>query len=188
MISHNGSRTRQRTLLICSAIAGAATLAALPVVGRSTEEARVREKLLGSWRLVTWEERDPSNHLSYPLGKDAVGQIQYTDDDRMSAQLVRPPPKRFASEDWRRAKTEEKSEAWGNYFGYFGTYSIDLKNNAVVHHIEGSWFPNLLGTDQIRHFRFEADRLILDADTEWGKVHIVWQKIGNKAGTQSKEH
>jgi hypothetical protein len=111
------------------------------------------------------------------LGPDAVGQISYTNDGRMSAQLMRPPSERFANEDWRQALTEEKSVAWQNYFGYFGSFSIDAVNHAVTHHIEGSWFPNLIGTEQVRYFRFEGDRLILDADTEWGKVHIVWQKI-----------
>jgi hypothetical protein len=51
-----------------------------------------------------------------------------------------------------------------------------------VHHIEGSWFPNLIGTDQVRYFRFEGDQIVLDADTEWGQVRIVWEKkraIGN---------
>jgi hypothetical protein len=51
----------------------------------------------------------------------------------------------------------------------------------VVHHIQGSWFPNLIGTDQIRHFRFDGDQLILDAVTAWGNVHIVWRKVDARA-------
>jgi hypothetical protein len=159
---------------------GRTTASAVQTPARPTDEEAVRGKLLGSWQLITWEERDASGNVDHPLGGEAVGQISYTSDGRMSAQLMRPLANRFASEDWRKATHEEKSDAWGNYFGYFGTYSIDLKNKAVVHHIEGSWFPNLVGTDQIRHFQFEDDRLILNADTEWGKVHIVWRKLGNE--------
>jgi hypothetical protein len=101
-------------------------------------------------------------------------------DGRMSAQLMRPGSNRFASEDWRKAAPLEKSIAWSDYFGYFGTFSIDLEKKAVVHHIQGSWFPNLIGTDQIRYFRYQDDRLILDADTEWGRVHIVWRKLATR--------
>ena len=115
--------------------------------------------------------------MSYPLGPGAVGQISYDAAGRMSAQLMRSNQARFEREDWRQATTEEKSAAWGNYFGYFGTYTIDEKAAAVVHHIEGSWFPNLIGTDQVRYFRFEGDKVVLDADTEWGQVRIVWEKI-----------
>lgn len=142
-----------------------------------SDAATIKRQLLGSWRLISWEEHDGSGHVNHPLGPDAVGQIVYTPDGRMSAQLMRPASKSFASEDWRKATPQEKSGAWSNYFGYYGSYRIDLEKQAVVHHIEGSWFPNLVGTDQVRRFRFENDRLILDADTEWGKVHIVWQKI-----------
>jgi hypothetical protein len=30
---------------------------------------------------------------------------------------------------------------------------------------------------QNAHFSFDGDQLILDAETEWGNVHIVWQKV-----------
>jgi hypothetical protein len=90
---------------------------------------------------------------------------------------MRPNQPSFASEDWREATAGEKAAAWSNYFGYFGTYTIDEQAGTVVHHIEGSWFPNLMGTDQIRHFRFEGERIVLAADTEWGQVRIVWEKI-----------
>jgi hypothetical protein len=66
--------------------------------------------------------------------------------------------------------------AWPNYFGYFGTFTVDEDAQEVVHHIEGGWFPNLVGTKQIRHYRFDGARLVLEADTEWGQVRIVWEK------------
>jgi len=47
----------------------------------------------------------------------------------------------------------------------------------VIHHVEGSWFPNLLNTKQTRHFQFEGSRLVLNADTEWGQVQIVWERM-----------
>jgi Lipocalin-like domain len=62
-----------------------------------------------------------------------------------------------------------------------GTYSIDVGKRAVIHHIAGAWFPNLLHTKQLRHFRFAGSQLILDADTEWGKVRIVWKRAKPKS-------
>ena len=82
---------------------------------------------------------------------------------------------RFANDDWEQATAEEKAAAWGNYFG---TYVIDEKVGAVTHRIEGSWFPNLVGTEQTRRFRFEDEQPVLDADTPWGQVNIIWEKIG----------
>jgi hypothetical protein len=136
----------------------------------------IRLRLVGAWRLVRWEVRDQNGSLSFPLGHDAVGQIQYSEDGRVSAQLMRPHQAHFASDDWRQATENEKGQAWSNYFGYFGTYTIDETTNVVSHHVEGSWFPNLVSQIENRHYTFEEGRLLLDADTHWGKVHIVWER------------
>ncbi len=100
----------------------------------------------------------------------------YDASGRVSAQLMRRNHARFASGDWQRATAEEKASAWSGYFGYFGTYTIDEKAASVTHHIEGSWFPNLVGTEQVRYFRLMGNQLILDADTDWGEVRVVWEK------------
>jgi hypothetical protein len=135
------------------------------------------ENLVGTWRLISCEEREVGGGVNYPLGPDAIGQISYDAAGRMSAQLMRSNQAQFGREDPLQATTEEKVAAWSNYFGYFGTYMIDSKAATVVHHIEGSWFPNLIGTDHVRYFRFEGERLVLDADTAWGQVRNVWEKI-----------
>ncbi|MCI3273533.1 lipocalin-like domain-containing protein [Streptomyces cylindrosporus] len=143
-----------------------------------TDEAdRVRSALLGAWRLVTWQSVDTAGSVSYPLGEDAVGQLMYTATGHVSAQLVRARMPRFASDDWRRATAEERAAAWPGYFGYFGTFTLDTDADTVIHHIESSWFPNLVGTRQVRHYRFEDGRLVLDADTSWGQVRIIWEKL-----------
>jgi hypothetical protein len=112
-----------------------------------------------------------------PLGKAPVGQLIYDDtSNAVSAQLVQARQQRFASDDWQEATPEEKAAAWPRYFGYFGTFSIDEAEQTVTHHVESGWFPNLVGTDQVRHYRFEGGRLILDADTAWGVVQIIWSR------------
>jgi hypothetical protein len=137
----------------------------------------IRANLLGAWRLVTWQSINTDGTVDYPLGPDAVGQLMYTDNNRMSAQLAAVDQPPFASDDWRYATAEEMARAWPKYFGYFGTFAIDTDRGAVIHYIDAGWFPNLPGTQQVRHYRFEDDLLVLDADTEWGKVRIIWEKF-----------
>lgn len=138
---------------------------------------KTRQRLPGVWQLVSWEACDATGKVVYPPGEDALGQISYDVSGRMSAQLMRQHQARFAHEDWQQASEQEKAAAWSAYFGYFGTYTIDENAGAVTHHIEGSWFPNLIGTQQVRSYRFEGDQLVLDADTAWGPVRIVWKKV-----------
>lgn len=133
--------------------------------------------LVGSWRLVSCVEHGADGNVSYPMGTDAIGQLNYDSAGRMSAQLVERGQPRFAEEDLRRATDTEKAAAWSRYFGYFGTYTVDEGARTVTHHIEGSSFPNLVGTDQVRTFRLDDGRLILDADAAWGQVRAVWEKF-----------
>jgi hypothetical protein len=143
-------------------------------VSESSKE--VIERLIGAWTLVSWFESKPNGEVTYPLGEDAIGQIMYTADGYVAAQLARRTREQFHSEDWREASDMESARAWKEYFGYFGTFSVDLHRGAVVHHVNGAWFPNLLGSDQVRYFQLQGTQLILDADTEWGHVRIVWER------------
>lgn len=139
--------------------------------------AEIRTRLIGAWRAVSWYEEDAEGNLSYPLGKEAKGQLIYTVEGRMSAQLVSANMTKFAKPDWRVATVEERAKAWMEYFGYYGAFTIDEDKEAVIHHVEGSAFPNLIGTKQVRYFRFEGEQLFLNADTAWGKVQVEWEKI-----------
>ena len=43
---------------------------------------------LGTWRLISWENRDDKGQLGYPLGPEAVGYITYTADGYIFAQIM----------------------------------------------------------------------------------------------------
>jgi hypothetical protein len=46
--------------------------------------------LIGTWRLVSWENTDANGHTSHPLGEDAVGYIMYNPDGYMFVAIMRP--------------------------------------------------------------------------------------------------
>ena len=149
-------------------------------VAPQTSVQDIRARLIGAWRLVSMHETRADGEVVYSLGEDAQGQLLYSAEGRMSAQLMRANMRRFANDDIREATSEERAIAWPDYFGYFGTYSIDAERNVVIHHVEGSSFPNLNGSKQVRLFRFEGERLVLDANTAWGKVQAVWERVPSR--------
>jgi hypothetical protein len=139
----------------------------------------LRERLLGSWRFVSSEIRTPAGEATSPLGEDPIGQLTYDASGTVSAQLMRRNQPHFRDDDWQRATAAEKAAAWGGYFGYFGKFTTDDRAGTVTHHIDGSWFPNLVGTNQVRRCSFDGNRLTLDAETPWGRVTIVWERIND---------
>ena len=142
-----------------------------------TEAQRLMDRLVGAWTLVEWSERRPDGGKAFPLGADAIGQIIYSADGRVAAQLARKERPRLSrlATGGRRAPMKQP-RAFKDYFGYFGTFTIDVSARSVVHHVQGSWFPNLYGVDQVRRFQIDGDFLHLDADTDWGPVVIIWKR------------
>ena len=141
-----------------------------------TDAQRLMERLVGAWTLLEWSEQRGDGAKSFPLGADAIGQIIYSADGHVAAQLARRNTRPFSSADWRQAQPDEAARAFKDYFGYFGTFTLDTASSSVIHHVQGSWFPNLNSKDQVRHFHLEGDVLHLDADTDWGRVIIIWKR------------
>ena len=143
------------------------------------------QRFIGTWKLVTSEFRTPDGKVTYPLGEKAVGILMYDLGGRMAAQLMRPDRPRFASGDMRGGTPEEIKTATEGYVAYFGRYEVDEKRGTVVHHVEASLFPNWLGQDQMRFFKFSDDLLtlktppILSGGQEITGV-LVWKRLNNE--------
>ena len=46
------------------------------------------DELIGTWRLVSFELRNPDGTVSYPFGKDVTGYLFYNDQGFMSAAFM----------------------------------------------------------------------------------------------------
>ena len=64
------------------------------------------------------------------------------------------------------------------YDSYFGRYTVDEKAGTVTHHVEGSLFPEDLGSDWLRPFTLEADRLTLRLTSADGLTRtLIFQRM-----------
>ena len=120
-----------------------------------------KEQFIGSWKLVSSEFRRPDGEATYPMGRDAVGIIMYDASGHMSTQIMQPNRPTFASGDHLRGTPEEIKSAFSGYIAYYGTYEVNEEEGTVTHHVQGSLFPNWVGTALRRFFEFSGNRLIL---------------------------
>ncbi len=123
-----------------------------PPAPASPEVDKIRQQLIGSYRLVWYRSYDKE-------GKETVlpytfGQISYDRAGRMSAQLVRDGQQRFSSS---QPTDQERATAYSSFISYFGAYDIDPVKRAVTHHVEGANNPNMVGNHLTRYFEFSAD-------------------------------
>ena len=136
--------------------------------------------LVGTWRLVSWENRSVGDgEVSHPLGKDAVGYIMYGRDGYMSVAIMRPDRARFATGDLLGGTAEERARAAETYVSYCGRY--EFRGDTVVHRVELSLFPDWVGIEQERLVEVEGDRLTLSTRPillggGQRTAHLIWER------------
>lgn len=117
--------------------------------------------IVGTWKVVTYEDRTEGQPVRYPYGEKPRGQLMYDATGHMSIQLMKVPHPKIASGDEEKVTPAEKSALYEAYAAYFGTYTVDAKRGLVIHHVEGDLYDVFIGTDQERPFEITADKLIL---------------------------
>ncbi len=148
-------------------------LLALPLLAQD-----VSKRLVGTWRLVTYDRQLPNGEVYYPLGKDARGRLTYDAQGRMTAQLMQPDRPQFSRPQSRDGSEEQIVKAYRGYLAYYGTYTVQEKDGYILHKVEASLYPNWVGGNQKRFFRFEGERLVLEADAQaLGRSRLVWEKL-----------
>ena len=145
---------------------GLAIAFALPLGAQAQAPVAQSPDIVGSWRLESWTLQDGSPRCSEEDG-DASGQIIYSADGHMSAQLG------CQEMDVSDLSPQAAGGAISiRHFSYYGGYTLDPAAQTVTHHVLGSSSTNFVGSDQVRSFVFEGpDRLVLSPG---GSQLLVW--------------
>ncbi len=144
--------------------------------------ADVASRLAGTWRLISYSAVTPDGATSYPFGMHAQGRLIYEANGRMAVQLACPGQSPFASGDPRVPTDAEARAAYDHYLAYYGTYTVKPRDEIVVHHVEVSLTPDWAGSDLVRHYKLEGNRLTLITPwTLFGGVQqwatLVWERL-----------
>ncbi|UDI77118.1 lipocalin-like domain-containing protein [Staphylococcus taiwanensis] len=138
--------------------------------------AELKEQLIGTWKLVRYQDEDKDGNIFFPLGKDATGFIMYNPDGYMSAQLMQQGRQAYESGDLHTGTKDEMAEAAHGYVAYAGRFELDEENSTVYHTMEVSMNPTWLGDTQPRVFELEGDTLsIVNGNVPNQK--LVWQRV-----------
>lgn len=131
-----------------------------------------RARLLGTWKLVSFESESQATGVRVPvLGKNPTGYAIYTPEGRVMAILT--------GEGRKAAKTDQDcAELLKSMLAYTGTYR--LEGDKIIVKVDAAWNPEYVGAEQVRLFRIDGDRLQIIRDwhqsvltPERGKVRAV---------------
>ncbi len=121
----------------------------------------LKDRLVGTWHLASAEGRQPDGSRNYPYGQNPLGILIYDRHGNMAVQIVGRDRPVFKSMDQKGGTPQEAKDALDRAAVYFGTYEIEEQADTVCHHVQGSVFPNWIGTVQRRKATVEGNRLVL---------------------------
>ena len=149
---------------ISQSIAGSMVLAlCLAAVSSAAHGQSLRERLVGTWTLVSWGTLSGGVETPVPMSEGATGIITYSQDGHVCVNIMGANRPRFASPDFMGGSVDEKAAAFETFVGYCGRYEVNEQERFVTHTLQTSWYPNWTGSGQKRFVEMTANRIRLTA-------------------------
>jgi hypothetical protein len=146
------------------------------------EEEALRARLLGAWRLRTWDSIGEDGSIEHPLGDDPDGVVVYTPDGTMVTTLARRDRPPIGGGDMLAGPDDARLAAFGSFIAYTARFRIE--GGQVIHVVVMSLFPDWVGTEQRRHVELaDGDRsLVLSSDPfllrgRSSRQRLSWSRI-----------
>ncbi len=120
-----------------------------------------RDQLLGIWKLLSYEFRLSDGIVIRPMGQGVQGILMYDPSGWMALQVIDPERPKFATNDWMSGTPEEAKSALDGCMAYYGTFELNDYKGTIVHHVQGSSFPNWCGIDREQFYELKGNHLTL---------------------------
>jgi hypothetical protein len=110
----------------------------------------IKDQILGTWVIVSLTQTMKDGSTRHPTGMNPKGVNVFTPDGRFVILFTRDNLPKLAGGDRGKATADEARAIVEGSIGYFGSYTVDEPNKTIVYRLEGTTFPNQMGTDQRR--------------------------------------
>ena len=124
------------------------------------------QSLIGTWRLVSREDRTASGErrVDPMLGADPIALLVYDRGGNFAAQFMKRDRQVVAPAP-AGPSGPNNSRAVGGYDAYFGSYSVDDSVGTVTQRLVGALSPENIGLVLTRSMRVAGDELTIQLDT-----------------------
>ena len=146
------------------------------VVGDAlAQKGSLKDQVIGTWIHVSTTVTAPDGKKSDRPGD---GLVIYTPDGHFTFINVANNLPKLAANNRDKATAEEARAIVAGSIAYYGTYTVDEANKTIVPKVEGSTFPNMVGTDQSRVVTsITADEMrFINPTAPAGVLEIVWKR------------
>jgi hypothetical protein len=172
---------------VLPALAAVALVAFASHGGSNQKTGSLQQRIQGTWTMVS-NVLDQGGTKSEPYGPDAKGSVILTSNGRVSLIITRADVPKFVSNNRTTGTPEENKAAVAGSIAYFGTYTTNDADKTLVMHVEGSTYPNWVGTDQKRTIELSGDQLKFINQTPSmgsGTITVTWKRVKEGRATAS---
>ena len=141
------------------------------------------DDLLGSWRLESAVEVFDDGERRDEFGPNPEGYLCYNSGGIVSATLEDSARPSVSAADPQSGTADDYEKMARRFIAYAGTFSVDIGNETVTHHVDVSLFPNWRGDDQVRRISLEDGRLSIiasdrvSADGRTFHSELIWLRV-----------
>jgi len=138
----------------------------------------LKEQIVGTWTPVSQYVDQDGKRLE-PFGTNPKGIVIYDSNGRFVLVLQRASLPKFVSSNRMAGSPEENKAIVQGSIAYFGSYSVDEKEQKINIHYDGSTYPNWDGEDQVRLISIKGDELSIVSPVSavgGGSVHLMLRR------------
>ena len=150
-----------------------------PAAPQAKATESIRQRFIGTWRLVADEHISADGKVTYPdFGAHGAGYLIYAPDGHMCAGLMNPDRPKWTEP--RDPTEKEKILLFDSFYAYCGRYEIREAENLMLHYPELASTPDFVNSTQRRPYTFHGDRLTFsgpDPGPQGGTYRITWEKV-----------
>ena len=127
--------------------------------------APLSQALIGSWRLVSREDRTATGErrIDPGLGADPIALLFYDRGGNFAAQFMKRD--RRSAPAATVASAPNNSQAVGGYDAYFGSYTVDDAASIVTQRLLGALSAENVGLVLTRTMQVNGEELVIQLDT-----------------------
>jgi hypothetical protein len=170
---------RGTAILAATTISLASVGLALPMSDAVAQQKSIKDQLVGTWNLVSWERTDPGGAKVHSFGENPKGVNVFGADGRFVVFYTRADLPKIGSNDRTKATPQESKAILDGAIAYTGTYAVDEANKTIVLNIETSTFPNQLGRPHKRAINsLTSDELTYSNPTAMagGQIQVTFKR------------
>jgi hypothetical protein len=132
-------------------------------------------RLVGSWKLVSWQTKHTDGSTDYPMGESPAGLLIYDARGNMSLQIMDDFRPAF-SQGYDKTTLDELKEVYKTYAAMFGHYSVDPSARTVSIEVQGITNPNYMSSTLTRYYTLKGNTLVMAFDPK-GMNSTTWKRI-----------